>query len=444
MAPDRTPRLAPFLADDEDRRRWHRNVAQGSRATADVYARRLAAFCRAMETTPESLAKIGDKALRDVVLDFVEAESKAKHTGSYIHSTVKAVNSWRKHAGRPSVRGINVRGRDSTPTLADEVAPTPEQVRAVLARAPVRNRVICALMAYSGVRPEVVGDYLGEDGLTLGDLPELELTGDRPRFTKTPALVVVREGISKARHTYVTFAPSVACRAIEDYLRFRIARGEKLTRASDLVSPGRGANRFLRAINVGDGVRAAFRALGMQDRPYVLRVYFETRLGVAEGQGKVVHRFVVHWGGHKGDITARYSLNKNRLPGDLIEEMREAFRRCEPTLTGDAPSEGDVRREVSRTLLGALGYSDKDLEAVDLTNLAQVRALTLKRVSPPAKKQALVTVEELPGYLDAGWTFVGNVGQDRVLLSPPAGAGGPTSPPSPPGPSSGGDPVPPR
>ncbi len=299
-------------------------------------------------------------------------------------------------------------------------------------------------MAYSGVRPEVVGDYLGEDGLTLADLPELDFTGDRPRFTKTPALVVVREGISKARHTYLTFAPSVTCRAIEDYLRYRIARGEKLTRGTDLVSPGRGANRFLRAINVGDGVRAAFRSLGMQDRPYVLRVYFETRLGVAEGQGKVVHRFVVHWGGHKGDITARYSLNKNRLPGDLIEEMREAYRRCEPILTGDAPSEGDVRREVARVLLGSLGYSEKELEAVDLTNLEQVRALTQKRVAPTPKKQALVRVDELPGYLDAGWTFAGNVGQDRILLNPPEAGAGPTSPPLPPVPHGGNGPVPPR
>ena len=103
-----------------------------------------------------------------------------------------------------------------------------------------------------------------------------------------------------------------------------------------------------------------------------------------------------------------------------------------------------MRREMARMLLGSLGYSDKELEGVDLTNLAQVRELTLKRVSPPAKKQALVTVEELPAYLDAGWTFAGNVGQDRVLLSPPAGAGGPTSPPSPPGPPSGGDPARPR
>jgi hypothetical protein len=395
-----------------------------------------------MKTSPEALAKMNDKALRDVVLDFVDMESKAKHAGSYIHSTVKAVNSWRKHAGRPVVLGVNVRGRDSTPTLADEVAPSPEQVRAVLARAPVRNRVMCALMAYSGVRPEVIGDYLGEDGLTLADLPELDLSGDRPHFTKTPAVVVVREGISKARHTYLTFAPAATCRAIEDYLRIRLTRGEKLTRETDLVSPGRGANRFLRAINVGDGVRAALRSLGMHDRPYVLRVYFETRLGVAEGQGKVAHRFVVHWGGHKGDITARYSLNKNRLPGDLIEEMREAYRRCEPILTGEAPSEGEVRREVARVVLESLGYSEKDLQGVDLADVAQVRALTQKRLAPVPKKQALVGVDELRGYLDAGWTFVGNVGHDQILLNPPDGTGvGPTNPPSPPAPGAGANPV---
>ena len=104
---------------------------------------------------------------------------------------------------------------------------------------------------------------------------------------------------------------------------------------------------------------------------------------------------------------------------------------------GRSASEGDVRREVARVLLGSLGYSEKELEAVDLTNLEQVRALTQKRVSPPPRSRLSSRVEELPGYLDAGWTFAGNVGQDRVLLNPPAAAGGPTSPPSPPGPPRG-------
>ncbi|MGI0156494.1 MAG: hypothetical protein ACREDE_10255, partial [Thermoplasmata archaeon] len=383
--------------------------------------------------------------LRDLVMDFVEIESRAKHAGSYIHSTVKAVNSWRRHSGRAAVIGVNIHGRESTPTLVDEVAPSPGQVRAVLARAPLRNRVSCALMAYSGVRPEVVGNYLGDDGLTLGDLPELDVSGEEPKFRKVPTLVVVRESISKAGHAYLTFAAAPTCRAIEDYLKLRIAEGEKLTRASDLVSPGRGRRPFLRSMNVSEAIRATFRSLGMKDRPYVLRVFFETRLGIAEGQGKVAHRFVVHWGGHTGDITARYSLNKNRLPADVVEEMREAYRRCEPILTGDVASEGDVRREVARVLLGSLGYSEKELEGVDLTDVEQVRALTQRRVSPPAKKQALVTIDELPGYLDQGWTFVGNVGQDRVLLNPPAvGAGAPTSPPSPPGPAGAGGPAPPR
>ncbi len=257
--------------------------------------------------------------------------------------------------------------------------------------------------------------------------------------------MVVRESLSKARHTYLTFAPLPYMQGDRGLPQAPDCAGGEADAGERPRESGTGSgDRFLRTMNVSGAVRAAFRSLDMKDRPYVLRVYFETRLGVAEGQGKVVHRFVVHWGGHKGDITARYSLNKNRLPGDLIEEMREAYRRCEPILTGDAPSEGDVRREVARVLLGSLGYSEKELEAVDLTNLEQVRALTQKRVSPPAKKQALVTVEELPGYLDAGWTFVGNVGQDRVLLNPPAVAGEPTSPPLLPGSPAGDGPAPPR
>ena len=227
MAPDRTPRLEPFLAESMDRRRWHRNVTQGSPATADVYARRLAAFCRLMNVPAEKIARMKPKALHDIVLDFVDLDVRAGHTGSYTHSTVKAVNSWRKHHGEPAVSGVNIRGRDAAPTLTDEVAPSPEQVRAVLARAPLRNRVVCALMAYSGVRPEVVGNYLGDDGLTLGDLPELDLSGPEPRFQKTPAAVVVRESISKAGHTYLTFAPPATCRAIEDYLRVRARAGER-------------------------------------------------------------------------------------------------------------------------------------------------------------------------------------------------------------------------
>ncbi|MFP3295835.1 MAG: hypothetical protein RXN81_06890 [Caldisphaera sp.] len=35
--------------------------------------------------------------------------------------------------------------------------------------------------------------------------------------------------------------------------------------------------------------------------------------------------------GHKGDIEARYSTNK-RLPPDMIEEMRESYKKAQNTL----------------------------------------------------------------------------------------------------------------
>ena len=89
--------------------------------------------------------------------------------------------------------------------------------------------------------------------------------------------------------------------------------------------------------------------------------------------------------------------------------MREGYRRCEPILTGDVPSEGGVRREVARVLLGSLGYPKKELAEIDLIDVEQVQALTQRRLTQTPRKQALVKVEELPGYLDRGWTFAGNV-----------------------------------
>ena len=37
--------------------------------------------------------------------------------------------------------------------------------------------------------------------------------------------------------------------------------------------------------------------------------------------------------GHKGDIEARYTTNKGRLPDELLRDMRRAFRESEPFLS---------------------------------------------------------------------------------------------------------------
>lgn len=47
---------------------------------------------------------------------------------------------------------------------------------------------------------------------------------------------------------------------------------------------------------------------------------------LAESHGKLSHPYRVFFMGHKGDIEARYTTNKGRLPEDLIEDMRRTFK----------------------------------------------------------------------------------------------------------------------
>jgi hypothetical protein len=46
-------------------------------------------------------------------------------------------------------------------------------------------------MALSGVRPQVLGNYTGEDGLRINDLPELTIQDKEVVFEKIPSMVFV-------------------------------------------------------------------------------------------------------------------------------------------------------------------------------------------------------------------------------------------------------------
>ncbi|HEV2166991.1 MAG TPA: site-specific integrase [Thermoplasmata archaeon] len=317
------------------------------------------------------------------------------------------------------VRRIKIRRADATPTLDNERTPTPEELHRILLAASTQWRTAAALVALAGVRLEVLGNYVGDDGLRVRELPDLEARKVEIRFTRTPGMVVVRPELSKAGHRYFTFLGAETAGYITDYLSDRAQAGEVIGPDTEVIHPARASKRFVRTINIGDGIRAALRKAGFPWRPYVLRAYFDTHLLLAESKGRLAHDYRAFWMGHKGSREARYTTNKGRLPQSLVDDMREAYGRCDKFLTGQGPSERDVRLEVARVLLESLGYSEKDLEGVDLSDVAQVRALTQKRVAAPPARQTLVGEDELPGFLEKGWTFAGNIGADRVLLNPP-------------------------
>lgn len=117
-------------------------------------------------------------------------------------------------------------------------------------------------MTFSGVRPHVLGNYLGTDGLRRKDLPELRIGRDDVASSHSPALVVVRPELSKARHGYLTFLGEEGCGSLREYLAERLARGEALGPETDLIHVRNVDKPFFRALNVSDAVRTAFQAGG--------------------------------------------------------------------------------------------------------------------------------------------------------------------------------------
>jgi integrase len=432
MAPRRTPgppRMA--LLNDKDLARWHANVARGSPITADVYARRLGAFCDQVGIEPLALVKRSEQELRNVLLDFITAEERRKRAGSYIESTLKAVKSWLVHNGLKISLPLRIHGASDTPSLREERTPTQAEVRAILLAATPRDRVSCALMAFSGVRPEVLGNYRGNDGLRLGDLGGLTLKGKTVGFEQVPALLEVRKELSKADHRYFSFLGVEGCDYVRQYLEERLRSGEKLTLESDLIHPkGTGGSRdksFVTTTNVGDGIRNSIRGAGYKWRPYVLRAYFDTQLLLAESKGKLAHDYRVFWMGHKGSMDARYTTNKGRLTKDLLDDMRAAYTRCEPFLSTVPTAEAnDGATRVLRALLISRGHPKEEAEKLDIGAMTdeELGALFKKLAASTKRAEKAFAVDEVPRLLDAGWEFVAPLNGSLAVLRSPGGFDG--------------------
>ena len=292
--------------------------------------------------------------------------------------------------------------------------------------------MVCAFVAFTGVRLEVLGNYLGDDGLRVRDLPEMRIEGKNVVFDSIPTMVKVRGELSKSRRPYTTYLGAEGCDYVRDYLGERMLNGEKLTPESDIVSPERSTKAFIRTLNIGDAVRKAIRSAGFPWRPYVLRAYFDTQLLLAESKGNLARDYRVFWMGHVGGMDARYTTNKGRLPKDLIEDMRAAYKRCEPFLsTVPTADSNEGANKVIRALFLSRGMPVEELDKIDLDEKSEAELTELfKKLGAAAggavgvqTTQRAVPLEEVPGLLSRGWTFVSSLGPDRAVVQVRPGEG---------------------
>ena len=414
-----------YLLEDEDVKRWYLNVARGSQITADVYLRRLGNFREDTELLPKDLVRMNQKALSNCLLDYI-SEKEGKVSPGYLNSVLKAVRSWLNFYGKPVKTKLTVRLSNSRPTVDGERVPTQDELRKILLSATKRDRVSVVLMAHSGLRPGVLGNYLGENGLRLRDLPELKIEGKTVSFEKVPTMIVVPMELSKTRNKYVTFLSEEGCGYLKEYLEERIREGERLSGYSSVISPKwLEGKQFITTTKVSEGIRNAIRRAGFKHRPYVLRSYFDTQLLLAESKIGLPHDYRVHWMGHTGSMEARYTVNKS-MPETLVEDMRQSYAKCQQFLeTIQRREEHTIEKKLIRALLKMAHYDDRQIEAMDVTKLTdeQLEEMLRKGLGVPQDsgqnggiRQKVVDFSELERYLEEGWQITHQLPNDKFVM----------------------------
>jgi len=368
--------------------------------------------------------------------DMVTGMEEEGYAGSYIQSIVKAVRSWLDfnniHLGR---RKVTVTHPKATPTLKNEQAPEPSQLRKAFGHADTRTKTSMALIAFAGLRPESLGNYRGTDGLRVLDLPEIQIDNENKRvwFSKVPTKVVVRDVLSKAGHSYFTLLCEEGCRYVAEELERRLRAGEELTPESPIIiNLGAEKPRHVTTKTISADIRYAFRKAGFNWRPYLLRVYFDTRLLIAESKTPGFLRdYRVFLMGHRGDIEHVYTLNKGILPISLEESILSSFIKASQFIeTTPRPREEDKLNELRELFLFASGYTEEEIAKLkieeltteELKRILQKRLMQRASVQPSAASnggQRIVDCQEAEKLVNSGgYSFEGSLPNGKVVIRP--------------------------
>ncbi|MDG6997695.1 MAG: hypothetical protein JRN15_01115 [Nitrososphaerota archaeon] len=230
-----------YLLEYNDVRRWHDNL---STIWSDVALRVLGRFTEDTKISPKQFVALSEKEMADVTQDYIQKMLKAinpksskPYSPGYVDNVLTGIKSWASYNDKPIKRKIKIENSDSTPTLESERAPMPDELRRVLydARTDDRTRVSLALIAFSGPRPEVEGNFLGTDGLRIRDFPEMRIEKGKVDFIKVPTMMKVKASLSKTHKAYFTFLNEEGCQLLKVYLDRRMENGEALTPDSGIV-----------------------------------------------------------------------------------------------------------------------------------------------------------------------------------------------------------------
>ena len=413
------------LLKDPDVRRWFDNLRNGSASTADNYLRVFGLFLEEHSLTPKQFVKMNEKKRDDLLADHLNMMLAKGKAGSYAAVVKKAAVSWLDWNGYKLTRNIKIKGSNWTPRLRDACIPSQEQLADVMNVSDAKVKTIVAFMAFSGCREEILGDYQGEDGLRLRDLPELKIESGKVIIEKTPMRVIIRERLSKTGRSYFTFLGQEGCRYLTSYLMERIShlkKGEEFSADSPVVTRKDRTKPFIRTNSIGDSIRKSMRKVGLKESPYIWRSYFASRSMLAESKG-LLRDYRVFFMGHKGDIEHTYALHKI-VPPDTVEAMRKAYESALQYLeTMPKASKDESAREIISFLLIDKGFSEEEIEKMELGEKSKAELVDILKKGPKAElkqnenhMQKVISIQDLPRALDEGWAFKATLPDGRAIV----------------------------
>jgi hypothetical protein len=211
-----------YLLDDPDYRRFIRNIS--SLNSAYEMMRRFGLMHPRFQKLPADFAKMDTKQAKRFLIDMIEdfetkgGEDGEELAGSYIQNYVKAVNRWLDFNDVTPPRKVVAEGADESILYENEVPPTPNQLKSILEQGDFRAKAALGIVAFSGVRIQVLGKKTrkGYDGLKVKDLPEMTIKNEKVEFQTIPTLLIVRKSISKIHRKHTTFLSDEGCKYLEN------------------------------------------------------------------------------------------------------------------------------------------------------------------------------------------------------------------------------------
>lgn len=410
--------------------------------SSDNMYRNIGLFCEKMNLEPDQLPELSMSGeLTNVFEKFVGDMERAKKMGSYISKYKHAINNFlvfcsQKYHTEIKKLDTEIFNEGKASKYNGERIPLKNELQRILEKATPRGRVVISLMAFSGLRPESIGNYNGSDGIRLKDMEGLDISDpDNIKFKEFPFKIRVRDTLnpvtrlSKNGNAFWTLGGHQTAQYVIDYLRERVEYGEKLTPDSPLIQfakHGFGLKNTKKdrpdTEHVRREVRLSMRSANFPERPYTLRRYFMQTLSTAELKGFISMEWRLFLSGHSGNIQSTYVNQKENLNPELEKMVKESFTKCLKLLETEHYEAEDDKSMLYNALLLTAHFSEEEIAQLNLNSLSDTDIIGLikKRLSDNlqgnSEKYMSVPVAEINNWAKKGYVFKGFIPSSELCL----------------------------